>query len=232
MWGRSKLVKKPPTPPYHMLRPFTWSVMLSLVAEFWVSGAPLVVFRVAPLLCLVWVVLRREIMRLETVLILLALFFSMIGSCYLVWLEEHLLEGMIARSVAQVIYIVSFGFGRVSWTIGLAVYGFNLPCLYVILDFVHFLPPEKVAFTLNSFALMMTAWRALDRHLLDKDISWDRRVSGAIGAMFFCGCRLWTPLLRAMDLLPSIPVYVIKVLSFYLAQRYTVLSLCEGFWKL
>lgn len=216
-----------------MLRPFALSVALSLlVVAPQEDPKPFVtVFKVAPILCLTWIVLRKEIMRRETVLLLLALVFSMIGDFYLLWPKKHFLEGVMAFWVAQAIYIVSFGFKRVSWKSGLAAYGFNLLCLVVALNFIPS-PPEKMAVTFYSFTLITVVWRALDRHLLNKEISWHRRVSGVVGTMVFCASDLCIALLQEGKMLPHTPTQIIILSTYYIAQALIVLGLCEGFWKL
>lgn len=74
---------------------------------------------------------------------------------------ECFLKYVMAHCVAEVIYMVSFGFKKVSWMTGMKVFGVSMPLIAGFL--VNYPSLPHMAFTLHLIAQSMMVWRALDR---------------------------------------------------------------------
>lgn len=75
--------------------------------------------------------------------------------------SDCILEYLMAHCVAKVIYMVSFGFKKVSWVTGMKVFCLNLPLIAGSL--LNYPSQPHTAFGLLSIAQSMLVWRALDR---------------------------------------------------------------------
>ncbi|XP_042230462.1 lysoplasmalogenase-like [Homarus americanus] len=217
--------------PVHYFLPYLVSVAASLVWYVPAEVPSLVgmVLKCVPIVCLKVFLVVLERGRREANLGLVALIFSVIGDACLAWPEDLFLVGLAFFGLAQITYIVAFGFSKVSWVVGTALHGGNLLVMMAILPG---LPDAvmKIALTFYSFVLVTMIWRAMDRARLRKDLPAERRLCTAAGAVIFVISDVSIAVLQVGRLMPRVYCEFIVLSTYYTAQFLLVLGAAQTFW--
>jgi len=117
-------------------------------------------------------------------LILLGLASSAIGDVILVWKENYLILGIIAFSLAHIMYTIAFGFERPYWTIGAFLGVFAIIFWKAVTRYIKGIMVKAVLVYALIISTML--WRAIARfdRMLDLKTSWTL-LSSCVGAIFF-----------------------------------------------
>ncbi|KAG7164249.1 Lysoplasmalogenase-like [Homarus americanus] len=204
--------------PVHYFLPYLVSVAASLVWYVPAEVPSLVgmVLKCVPIVCLKVFLVVLERGRRE-------------ANLGLAWPEDLFLVGLAFFGLAQITYIVAFGFSKVSWVVGTALHGGNLLVMMAILPG---LPDAvmKIALTFYSFVLVTMIWRAMDRARLRKDLPAERRLCTAAGAVIFVISDVSIAVLQVGRLMPRVYCEFIVLSTYYTAQFLLVLGAAQTFW--
>ncbi|CAG9809048.1 unnamed protein product [Chironomus riparius] len=155
--------------------------------------------------------------------LLTGLFFSLIGDIMLDYKaggENAFAIGMASFAVAQIIYVISFGFKPLRPIIGLGFYAIGGSVIAII--FKSFKGIFIVAIPIYSLLLETMVWRAFARVINIKSLP---QICCAIGALLFI---ISDSLIAVnMFLLPIHNAQVLIMITYYLAQLGITLSVLD-----
>ncbi|XP_014478382.1 PREDICTED: lysoplasmalogenase-like protein TMEM86A [Dinoponera quadriceps] len=154
--------------------------------------------------------------------ILIGLIFSCIGDAFLVW-PNCFTAGMCMFAVAQIMYIIAFGFERLSLTLGALLYTFCAVVIYILMPGLK----GVLAIGVPIYTILITtmAWRAISRVQFSGELTWTKLCS-CIGSICFV---ISDTLLGFHHFHTKLPYAQVSImLTYYAAQLGIALSAVDS----
>nr|XP_053634817.1 lysoplasmalogenase-like [Cherax quadricarinatus] len=153
----------------------------------------------------------------------------LLGDVCLVWPKELLAPGVVFFGLAQVSYVMSLGFQRVNWRLGLALHLGSLLAMALLLPLI---PSLALKFLLTGYSILLTTmgWRALDRARLVHEVCGAQRACTLGGAVAFWVSDASIVILQLGQLIPHKYAQAVILSTYYIAQLLLTLGAAQKFW--